>query len=547
MEKFKFHVEYKVGKTNYSTNLLETEHFKVDCDTSPEHIKLVMKSAQPLTISHLSVTIPYTFDKNDRIFANGFQSWTDCRELFTDDKPSCLKRVFDFVPKGHPFKASGDYTFAKYSRHRGEFHGFSYAYVRNAEVYNLFASVSERTGYTIFNISCPKNTVTAVKELEGVTIDGEYCVMDIVNYKGDENTVFDRWFETMGIAKARCERKNGYTTWYNYYPHINEQIVADDLEALSKVDSEIDIFQIDDGFQTAVGDWLSIDAKKFPNGMKVVADKIHEKNMLAGLWLAPLSCQYGSKVAKEHPDWLIKDEKGNPAKCGLNWGGFYGLDINVPGAREYIRHFFDVVLNEWGYDMVKLDFLYSASVVPGHGKSRGQLMCEAMDFIRECVGDKLILGCGVPLMPAFGKVDFCRVGADVGLSWNRPTFSHREDVSTVNTLGNTIFRRHLDGRAFRNDPDVFLLRDYNIQHDFEKKTIIATVNKVFGSLLFHSDNVSKYDDKQMELLLATFKKDDIKVTKAEFCTDDRQVLDIAYLENGIEKTLKFNLFTGKLS
>ncbi|EKC48560.1 hypothetical protein OBE_15116, partial [human gut metagenome] len=41
-------------------------------------------------------------------------------------------------------------------------------------------------------------------------------------------------------------------------------------------------------------------------------------------------------------------------------------------------------------------------------------MCEAMDFLRECVGEKMILGCGVPLMPAFGKVDYCRIGADYG-------------------------------------------------------------------------------------------------------------------------------------
>ena len=47
----------------------------------------------------------------------------------------------------------------------------------------------------------------------------------------------------------------------------------DDLEALSKVDADIDIFQIDDGFQTATGDWLSVDPVKFPNGMKAEVEK----------------------------------------------------------------------------------------------------------------------------------------------------------------------------------------------------------------------------------------------------------------------------------
>ncbi len=36
-------------------------------------------------------------------------------------------------------------------------------------------------------------------------------------------------------------------------------------------------------------------------------------------------------------------------------------------------------------------------------------------IVRECCGDKLILGCGVPLMPAFGKVDYCRIGSDISL------------------------------------------------------------------------------------------------------------------------------------
>ena len=68
--------------------------------------------------------------------------------------------------------------------------------------------------------------------------------------------------------------------------------------------------------------------------------------------------------------------------------------------------------------MVKLDFLYSEAMQPRNGKSRGQIMCEAMDFLRECVGEeKLILGCGVPLGPSFGVVDACRISCDVDLKY----------------------------------------------------------------------------------------------------------------------------------
>lgn len=78
---------------------------------------------------------------------------------------------------------------------------------------------------------------------------------------------------------------------------------------------------------------------------------------------------------------------------------------------------FDTVLNDWGFDLVKLDFLYATAVVPLHNKTRGQLAYESIDFLRECVGNKQILGCGVQQMPCFGKVEYMRIGADMDLGW----------------------------------------------------------------------------------------------------------------------------------
>jgi len=105
----------------------------------------------------------------------------------------------------------------------------------------------------------------------------------------------------------------------------------------------------------------------------------------------------------------------------------------------------------------------------------------------------------VPMAPAFGRVDYCRIGCDMTLNWLgdwhlRPL--HREVPSTRNTLLNTIYRRHLDGRAWRNDPDVFLLRDDNIKLTPVQREILATVNALFGGVLFTSDNVGAYDEKK---------------------------------------------------
>lgn len=168
-------------------------------------------------------------------------------------------------------------------------------------------------------------------------------------------------------------------------------------------------------------------------------------------------------------------------------------------------------------------------------------MCDAMDFLRECCKDKIILGCGVPLAPAFGKVDFCRIGCDVALSWDKKPFS-REDVSTQSTLTSTIFRRHLDSRAWLNDPDVILLRDNNIKLTLPQREIIAKINSLCGNLLFVSDDVSTYTEKQKKIFLDTITSEKAIINYAEFINKD--CIRIDYTINNTDSSFSFNLKTG---
>ena len=52
------------------------------------------------------------------------------------------------------------------------------------------------------------------------------------------------------------------------------------------------------------------------------------------------------------------------------------------------------------------------------GKSRGEIMWDAMQLVRDLTGtDKLLLGCGVPLACAWRSADYCRIGSDVAPWW----------------------------------------------------------------------------------------------------------------------------------
>ena len=65
---------------------------------------------------------------------------------------------------------------------------------------------------------------------------------------------------------------------------------------------------------------------------------------------------------------------------------------------------------------------------------------------------------------------------------------------------NTVFRRQLDGRFFRNDPDVFLLRSEDIDLTPRRRQSLTLINHIFGSVLFTSDDVSTYDEMQKKVL-----------------------------------------------
>lgn len=489
----------------------------------------------------------YDFSGDKRFFANGFQSWTDTKEFakgeMMADEGLIGRGIFGKSPFG--INLVGDYTFVDQPKEYGVFHSISFAYVRNGKSIDLFGSLNDRTGYTIIYADMNKNTLKYSKDVEGITINEPYELLDLYFDNGEYDAVFDRYFDAMNIKPLTDRKIKGYTSWYNYYQNISEDIILRDLEAIGKRSDLVNTFQIDDGYQTAVGDWLSIDKKKFPNGMKPVADKIHEKGLKAGIWLAPFGAQRGSKIAAEHPDWLVKNKKGKPIIVGANWGGFYPLDIDNQQARDYIKGVFDVVLNQWGFDLVKLDFLYATAVVPMHNKTRGQLAYESIDFLRECVGDKQILGCGVQQMPCFGKVEYMRIGADMSLGWKHSLIRknmHREDVSTPNAIHNSVYRRCLNKRAFLCDPDVFLLRKTNIHFTPQQQRVLAKFIKLFGEVLFVSDNVDDYDDEQLAIFNDTLTDDAYIVAINE--TNDKLFID--YVQNGEAHTLGFCVTDGSI-
>ena len=548
MTDYKFYIKYRVDGVLYGTSKEKCVHYTLEKNITDENIKVIIKPKENVKMELLEVKLmsEHQFVEGDNFFSNGFQAWTTSREYNAKDKNRRINPIYKVMDIAAQFIAtSGDFLFVEQEKKPGCFHSFTYTYIRNKDKVELFGSRSDRVAYTIFKVDMNGNSLEICKDVVGKTIDSDTVLFDIVHAVGSYDEVFDIYFAAMNTRKCRIDHMSGYTSWYNYFSKIDENIILRDLDGLDRAKDEVSIYQIDDGYQVTTGDWT--ENEKFPHGMKYIVDKIHDKGYMAGLWVAPFNVTKKSKIYKEHKDWLITDESGKPMYTTVAWHGGYCMDMYVPGVKEYIKSVFDRVLNEWGFDMVKLDFLYSQAIYPRNNKTRGEIMYEAIDFLRECVGDKLFLGCGVPLAPCFGVVDACRISCDVAKNYSdkalRTLNLNKECPSAINAMTNTIARRHLNGRAFVNDPDVFFLRDINIKFTEDQKLLLGFINNLMGDVLFVSDNAGDFSEEKIEILKRFFKQNNNKVISADYI--DNSNMSIVYTDGENTHTLNFNLFTGE--
>ncbi|MCB9033768.1 MAG: alpha-galactosidase [Chitinophagales bacterium] len=487
--------------------------FLIDGDDALKYsVVLQTKNILALNTFEINTIIDYSESKGCMI--NGFQSWTNSKVYYTDEK---IKPANKLV-KGVAFNY-GDYSFYDYPQKNGVLHSYSYSYIKyDKRKIELLASLDESIGYTIFEHHTNENICKIKKDISGKIIENSCTLLHFIRIDDFEELAFEKLFAENNY-RPKVVPAIGWTSWYYYYTKISEVIILQSLESFKKNNININIFQIDDGYQQAVGDWLNIN-KKFPNGMQYLAQKIHEFGAKAGIWLAPFACEHNSFIVKEKSNWILKDAQGKFVTIGYNplWSGkFYALDFYNEEVKQYIKKVFNIILNEWNYDLVKLDFLYGVACIPQHGKSRGEIMLEAMQFLRDCVGNKMILACGVPLSAANQTTDYCRIGPDIHLTWDFKLLkwiNARERPSTYHAIHNTISRRHLSKHWFLNDPDVFILRKNRNRLSFDEQYSLLLANLLFGDLIFTSDNIGEYNEQQLwwyKSIFPLLEKEEVKV------------------------------------
>lgn len=139
-----------------------------------------------------------------------------------------------------------------------------------------------------------------------------------------------------------------YTTWFHVGAELDEKMAHALVDAAANVGQEI--FEVDAGWYQgtpyspywdmrntwpaishSLGNWeLGEERSRFPSGLEGLADYVRSKGMKFGLWFEPERAGPDSFLAKEHPDWILRNE--------TKWRM---VDFGNPEVQDYFSRILD--------------------------------------------------------------------------------------------------------------------------------------------------------------------------------------------------------------
>jgi alpha-galactosidase len=282
----------------------------------------------------------------------------------------------------------------------------------------------------------------------------------------------------------------GWSSWYQYFTGLTPADVEKNLK-IARDGFAFDVFQIDDGYEADIGDWLQ--TKPGFGDLAGLARMIRGAGFTAGIWTAPFSASDSSELFSRHPGWFVREagpDGGRPVVSYRNWGkDIYALDTTHPEVQAWLRETF-AELKRMGFAYFKIDFLFSAAV-PGRRVlpvTPIQAYRQGLAAIREAVGSDFILGCGAPLLPSLGLVDGMRVGEDTAPFWDPAKFGVQGPNAKI-AIKNPILRWFMHRRWWLNDPDCLLLRDRDVQLRSNERELYARAAGILDAMLIDSDDL----------------------------------------------------------
>jgi alpha-galactosidase len=189
-------------------------------------------------------------------------------------------------------------------------------------------------------------------------------------YHGDYYEPLTMWskaVEREGLTRPKNNDENYAVSWcgWGYESEVTPKQMIATIPKLKELG--IHWATLDDRWFNDYGDWMPRKDTFGGDEIQKMVKDFHEQGIKVQLWWLPLAVEDGkfkygdhkyivSDVVKEHPDWLILDEKGQPARMTRNLAT---LCPALPEVREYYKKLTERFIRDWDFDGHKLDNIYA--------------------------------------------------------------------------------------------------------------------------------------------------------------------------------------------
>ena len=265
-------------------------------------------------------------------------------------------------------------------------------------------------------------------------------------YKGDYYEPLSVWsnaVEQEGLVRPTNNDENYAVSWcgWGYESNVTPAQMISTIPKLKEFG--IHWATLDDRWFNNYGDWQPRADNFAGNSLQKMVSDFHAQNIKVQLWWLPLAVEDGkfgygghkyvaSDVVKQHPDWLILDKAGKPARMTRNLAT---LCPAVPEVQAYYKQLTERFIRDWDFDGHKLDNIYATAPCynPAHHHKSPMDSVYTMGEVYKIIFET------TRGLKADSVTQSCPCGTPPSLAW----FRYMDQAVTADPVGSVQVRRRM--------------------------------------------------------------------------------------------------------